>query len=36
MASRMPGLFFRSSLMPGETAIDWNKIVFNGLTLKGI
>ncbi|MFO7886653.1 MAG: hypothetical protein R6U68_17720 [Desulfobacteraceae bacterium] len=22
--------------MPGETAIDWNKIVFNGLTLKGI
>lgn len=23
-------------IMPGETAIDWNKIVFNGLTLKGI
>jgi len=23
-------------IMPGETAIDWNKIVFNGLTIKGI
>jgi len=23
-------------IMPGETAIDWNTVIFNGLTLKGI
>ena len=23
-------------IMPGETAIDWNTLVFNGLTIKGI
>ncbi len=23
-------------IMPGATAIDWNKVIFNGLTLKGI
>jgi threonine 3-dehydrogenase len=23
-------------IMPGDTAIDWNKVVFNGLTIKGI
>lgn len=23
-------------IMPGSTAIDWNKVIFNGLTLKGI
>jgi threonine 3-dehydrogenase len=23
-------------IMPGETAIDWNTVVFNGLTIKGI
>lgn len=23
-------------IMPGDTAIDWNRVVFNGLTIKGI
>ena len=23
-------------IMPGDTAIDWNIVVFNGLTIKGI
>ena len=23
-------------IMPGATAIDWNKVIFNGLTMKGI
>jgi threonine 3-dehydrogenase len=23
-------------IMPGDTAVDWNTVVFNGLTIKGI
>ena len=41
MTDLLPDMFHGGKIallgiMPGSAAIDWNRVVFNGLTIKGI